>query len=85
MSILIDASTRVIVQGYTGDKATFHAKEMIAYGTNVPRSHRRCAGWPDPVVPDLRERQERARSQDFSRAALLLSINCAAAGLGATG
>ncbi|MBA2721890.1 MAG: succinate--CoA ligase subunit alpha [Methylibium sp.] len=35
MSILIDEKTRVIVQGYTGDKATFHAKEMIAYGTNV--------------------------------------------------
>jgi malate-CoA ligase subunit alpha len=35
MSILIDQTTRVIVQGFTGDKATFHAKEMIAYGTNV--------------------------------------------------
>jgi malate-CoA ligase subunit alpha len=35
MSILIDNTTRVIVQGFTGDKATFHAKEMIAYGTNV--------------------------------------------------
>ena len=35
MSILIDEKTRVIVQGFTGDKATFHAKEMIAYGTNV--------------------------------------------------
>ena len=35
MSILIDASTRVIVQGFTGDKATFHAKEMIEYGTDV--------------------------------------------------
>ena len=35
MSILIDETTRVIVQGITGDKATFHAKEMIAYGTNV--------------------------------------------------
>jgi malate-CoA ligase subunit alpha len=35
MSILIDEKTRVIIQGYTGDKATFHAKEMIAYGTNV--------------------------------------------------
>ncbi|WP_213305399.1 succinate--CoA ligase subunit alpha [Paraburkholderia sacchari] len=35
MSILIDENTRVIVQGFTGDKATFHAKEMIAYGTNV--------------------------------------------------
>jgi len=35
MSILIDGTTRVILQGFTGDKATFHAKEMIAYGTNV--------------------------------------------------
>jgi malate-CoA ligase subunit alpha len=35
MSILIDETTRVIVQGFTGDKATFHAKEMIAYGTQV--------------------------------------------------
>jgi malate-CoA ligase subunit alpha len=35
MSILIDETTRVIVQGFTGDKATFHAREMIAYGTNI--------------------------------------------------
>ncbi len=35
MSILIDATTRVIVQGFTGDKASFHAKEMIDYGTRV--------------------------------------------------
>lgn len=35
MSILIDETTRVLVQGFTGEKATFHAREMIAYGTNV--------------------------------------------------
>jgi malate-CoA ligase subunit alpha len=35
MSILIDERTRVIVQGFTGEKATCHAREMIAYGTNV--------------------------------------------------
>jgi malate-CoA ligase subunit alpha len=35
VSILLDEKTRVIVQGFTGDKGTFHAKEMIAYGTNV--------------------------------------------------
>lgn len=35
MSVLIDEKTRVLVQGFTGDKATFHAKEMIAYGTRV--------------------------------------------------
>jgi malate-CoA ligase subunit alpha len=35
MSILIDETTPVILQGFTGSKATFHASEMIAYGTNV--------------------------------------------------
>jgi malate-CoA ligase subunit alpha len=35
MSILIDENTPVILQGFTGDKATFHVREMIAYGTNV--------------------------------------------------
>jgi malate-CoA ligase subunit alpha len=35
MSILIDETTPVIVQGITGDKASFHAREMIAYGTRL--------------------------------------------------
>jgi malate-CoA ligase subunit alpha len=35
MSILIDEKTPIILQGFTGDKATFHAREMIAYGTNL--------------------------------------------------
>jgi malate-CoA ligase subunit alpha len=35
MSILIDETSKVLVQGFTGDKATFHAKEMIAYGTQI--------------------------------------------------
>jgi malate-CoA ligase subunit alpha len=35
MSILIDESTRIIIQGFTGEKATFHAREMISYGTNL--------------------------------------------------
>lgn len=35
MSILVDQNTTVILQGFTGDKATFHAKEMIAYGTAI--------------------------------------------------
>ena len=35
MSILIDADTRVIVQGITGRIGAFHAAEMIAYGTRV--------------------------------------------------
>jgi len=35
MSILIDEKTPIIVQGITGEKGTFHAKEMIECGTNV--------------------------------------------------
>src|SRR4029077_9149138 len=35
LSILIDDTTTVLVQGFTGDKATFHAAEMIAYGTKI--------------------------------------------------
>ena len=35
MAILIDETTPVLVQGMTGDKGTFHSREMIAYGTNI--------------------------------------------------
>lgn len=35
MSILIDASTRVVVQGITGRDGSFHARQMLEYGTQV--------------------------------------------------
>lgn len=35
MSILIDSSSRIIVQGFTGGEGTFHATQMMEYGTNV--------------------------------------------------
>ncbi|MGP8233087.1 MAG: succinate--CoA ligase subunit alpha [Methylovirgula sp.] len=35
MSILIDEKTRIIVQGLTSEKATFHAKDMITAGSNI--------------------------------------------------
>ena len=35
MSILVDDDTRVVVQGFTGSEGTFHAEQMLDYGTNV--------------------------------------------------
>ena len=35
MSILIDETTPILVQGITGDKGSFHAKEMLDYGSKV--------------------------------------------------
>jgi succinyl-CoA synthetase alpha subunit len=35
MSILVNKNSKVIVQGYTGSEGTFHAGQMIEYGTNL--------------------------------------------------
>ena len=35
MSILVNEKTRLIVQGFTGREGTFHAQQMIEYGTNI--------------------------------------------------
>jgi len=35
MSVLVKKESRIIVQGFTGSEGTFHAEQMIAYGTQV--------------------------------------------------
>jgi succinyl-CoA synthetase alpha subunit len=35
MSILVNKTTRLVVQGITGKEGTFHTKQMVEYGTNV--------------------------------------------------
>ncbi|MBK8244513.1 MAG: succinate--CoA ligase subunit alpha [Saprospiraceae bacterium] len=35
MSVLVNRNSRIIVQGFTGKEGTFHAEQMIAYGTAV--------------------------------------------------
>lgn len=35
MSILVNKNSRVLVQGFTGSEGTFHASQMIEYGTNI--------------------------------------------------
>jgi succinyl-CoA synthetase alpha subunit len=52
MAVLIDTSTRLVVQGLTGREGTFHAKAAAAYGTNIVGGMTPCKGgtthegWP---------------------------------------
>ncbi|HWB18242.1 MAG TPA: succinate--CoA ligase subunit alpha [Vicinamibacterales bacterium] len=63
MSVLIDKSTRLLVQGLTGREGTFHAKQAQAYGTTVVggvtpgKGGTTHEGWPvfDTVADAVRE------------------------------
>jgi succinyl-CoA synthetase alpha subunit len=63
MSVLIDRSTRLVVQGLTGREGTFHAKQAAAYGTTVVggvtpgKGGTTHEGWP--IFDTVREAVER--------------------------
>ncbi|MGQ0455852.1 MAG: succinate--CoA ligase subunit alpha [Hyphomicrobium sp.] len=56
MSILVDASTKVICQGVTGSQGTFHTKQAKAYGTKIVGGvtpGKGGANHPDPELADV--------------------------------
>ena len=91
MSILVDESTRVIVQGITGREGRFHAASMLEYGTNVVAGVTPGKGGEEvegvPVYDSVAEAVTRHQANAsimfvparFARAAILEAID---AGLG---
>lgn len=67
MSILLDRETRVVVQGMTGRQGSFHAEQMLAYGTRivagVSPSKAGTSHLSVPVYASVREAVEREGAQ----------------------
>src|ERR1700730_16582265 len=89
MSVLIDQSTRLLVQGLTGREGTFHAKQAAAYGTTVVggvtpgKGGTTHEGWPVfNTVADAVERTGANTSVIFVPAAFAADAVMESAGAG---
>src|SRR6476661_375816 len=64
MSVLVNKNSRVIVQGFTGSEGSFHAGQMIEYGTNVVGGVTPSKGGTEhlgrPVFNSVKEAVEKA-------------------------
>ena len=40
MAVIIDKNSKILIQGFTGKMGSFHADEMIKYGTNVEKGNK---------------------------------------------
>lgn len=62
MSILVDKSTRLMVQGFTGREGQFHSQQMLEYGTNIVAGVTPGKGGTEelgvPVFDTVREARE---------------------------